>query len=88
MTCDRCYRDADVLVPYTRDLNSNRVLMRCCASCEREVIEQAGSSVVPDAPVGTPVVAAPPDCRYCGGTGYWIGGDELHVCWCRREEST
>jgi hypothetical protein len=24
-------------------------------------------------------------CRYCGGTGTYIGGDELHVCWCRQE---
>jgi len=28
-----------------------------------EVIEQAAPSVVPDAPVGTPVVAGPPDIR-------------------------
>lgn len=61
MTCDRCYRDATLLVPYTRDLNSNRVLMRCCPDCEREVIEQAGQSAVPGAPVGTPELAAPPD---------------------------
>ncbi len=41
MRCDRCARDSAVLVPWTRDLNSKRVLMRCCLDCEREVIEQA-----------------------------------------------
>jgi len=28
--------------------------------------------------------SADPDCRYCGGSGLWIGGDEEHLCWCRR----
>ena len=26
-------------------------------------------------------------CKYCLGSGTYVGGDELHVCWCRREES-
>ena len=49
--------------------------------------EQAAPSVVPDAPVGTPVVTGPPECRWCGGRGYYIGGDEEHVCWCKRDEA-
>ena len=28
---------------------------------------------------------ADPNCRWCGGLGYYTGGDEHHVCWCRRD---
>jgi hypothetical protein len=24
-------------------------------------------------------------CRYCGGRGTYIGGDEEHICWCVRD---
>jgi len=36
LLCDRCLRDVAVLVPWTRDLDSGRVLMRCCLDCEAE----------------------------------------------------
>jgi len=36
---------------------------------------------------GTSEAPAPPDCRWCGGRGYYIGGDEEHVCWCKRDEA-
>lgn len=40
MTCDRCWRDAAVLVPWTRDLNSKRVLMRCCLDCATQIEDE------------------------------------------------
>ena len=26
------------------------------------------------------------ECPYCGGTGTFIGGDEIHTCFCIRDQ--
>ena len=62
-TCDRCYKQVGVTVPWTKDLTTGRVLWRACLDCEAEM---------------------KPPCGYCGGKGYYTGGDEQHVCWCQK----
>lgn len=37
LRCDRCARDVFAVVPYTRDLVTGRVLMRCCLDCAAEM---------------------------------------------------
>lgn len=37
LLCDRCFQETGILVPWTRSLDGNRVLLRCCLTCEAEI---------------------------------------------------
>jgi hypothetical protein len=56
-----------------------RTLIRRRADSAQAGVLQGGSPLLGE------VVELP--CRYCHGSGYWIGGDEEHLCWCQQPDA-